>query len=114
MISNDAQRLIDAAIFLHNLTISPIECLAIVVLLLLSLGVSAIPGVAVVVGFFPLQGVLGRVVARIRQQTLSKTDARVRLMTDILQAMKLVKLYGWQKRNSNNWFVCNRLFFSDG
>jgi len=49
MISNDSSRLTESAFYLHNLTVSPFECLAIIALLLWKLGVSAIPGVVIIV-----------------------------------------------------------------
>jgi len=61
------------------------------------------------VGFFPIQGVLGQFISKMRHRAVAKTDARVRVMTDILQAMKLVKLYSWQKRNTSqrNYIILN-------
>jgi hypothetical protein len=40
---------------------------------------------------------VGRKMGEIRSKTIKITDHRVRLMNDILQAIKLVKLYCWEE-----------------
>jgi len=46
--------------------------------------------------FFPFQGVIGRTISRIKLETMKAVDHRVRLMSEILTAVKLVKLYAWE------------------
>jgi ATP-binding cassette subfamily C (CFTR/MRP) protein 4 len=41
---------------------------------------------------------MGKVFSRLRLQTAKKTDERVRLMSEILDAMRVIKMYAWESR----------------
>jgi hypothetical protein len=47
--------------------------------------------------YIPTQILLGRFISKQRREIASVTDLRVRSMNEILGAMKLVKLYCWEK-----------------
>jgi len=47
--------------------------------------------------FFPFQGLVGRTIAKFRRATMKAVDFRVRLMTEVLFSIKLVKLYAWEE-----------------
>ncbi|KAJ8298099.1 hypothetical protein KUTeg_024630 [Tegillarca granosa] len=45
---------------------------------------------------YQLQACLTRIVAKIRKKVLVYTDKRVRKMTEVLNSMKLIKMYAWE------------------
>ena len=53
------------------------------------------------VAFIPVQGRVGKILGQIRQKAAKITDHRVSLMSEILKAMKLIKLYAWEDRFSS-------------
>ena len=114
MISTDSARLDRFSAFGHNLWVSPIQ-LAIGIGLLIGnvrfflvfyvsvltsmfsqLGYSALVGLGVLILGFPLQVVLVRVMFNQRKKGVKLTDKRVRLTTEVLQGIRLIKLYGWE------------------
>ena len=45
----------------------------------------------------PLQSWMGRQFAKLRVETAIKTDRRIRLMNEIINGMKVIKMYTWEK-----------------
>ena len=45
----------------------------------------------------PLQTWVGRQFGKLRAQTAGKTDRRIRLMNEIVNGMKVIKMYTWEK-----------------
>ncbi|KAI8498944.1 Multidrug resistance-associated protein 4, partial [Branchiostoma belcheri] len=84
--------------FLHYLWIAPAQVATVVSLLWLDLGLSALVGV---VGFvlllLPVQTLLGRLFSKIRAETAKRTDNRVRTMNEIISAIRVIKMYTWEK-----------------
>ena len=57
-----------------------------------------IPQAAVLlVSAVPFQSWMGRQFAKLRVETATKTDKRIRLMNEIINGMKVIKMYTWEK-----------------
>jgi ABC-type multidrug transport system fused ATPase/permease subunit len=114
--SNDTSRIYDAMRYGHTIWLtpfiiigalelspsdncrSPFSYLVNAGLLVQQVGwAAAIIGSAVCLLVIPVQTVIGRLIGSIKRATLPVTDERVRLMHEILSAIKLVKLYNWEK-----------------
>ncbi|KAF8066646.1 multidrug resistance-associated ABC transporter [Lyophyllum atratum] len=96
MISTDATRLDRFAAFGHNLWVSPIQIIIGIGLLLGNLGYSALVGLGVLLLGFPIQMILVKVMFAQRQKGVKITDTRVRLTTEVLQGIRLIKFYAWE------------------
>lgn len=96
MISTDSARLDRFSAFGHNLWVSPIQLAIGVGLLIGNLGYSALVGLGVLILGFPLQIMLVRVMFNQRKKGVKLTDKRVRLTTEVLQGIRLIKLYAWE------------------
>ena len=59
------------------------------------LGVSMFAGVGVMVLMIPINGVIARISKSLQKKQMKNKDARTRLMTEILNNMKSIKLYAW-------------------
>ncbi|XP_019646601.1 PREDICTED: multidrug resistance-associated protein 4-like isoform X1 [Branchiostoma belcheri] len=98
LLSNDVNRFDQVPMFLHYLWIAPAQVATVVSLLWLDLGLSALVGV---VGFvlllLPVQTLLGRLFSKIRAETAKRTDNRVRTMNEIISAIRVIKMYTWEK-----------------
>ena len=44
----------------------------------------------------PFQSWMGRQFAKLRVETATKTDKRIRLMNEIINGMKVIKMYTWE------------------
>jgi len=96
LITNDSQRLIEFFLYGHFLWSAPFLCLVVVVLLMIEVGIAALPGLVTLLFFFLMQYYLGRLSLTVRNKAIVRTDERVRTMNEVLTAVKMVKLYAWE------------------
>ncbi|CAG0881126.1 unnamed protein product, partial [Darwinula stevensoni] len=97
LLSNDVNRFDQSVIYLHYLWIGPIQAIISTVILWLEFGISSLSGIAFLILFASSQGQMGRWFSRLRSMTAKKTDERVQLMNEILNAMRVIKMYAWEK-----------------
>jgi len=93
----DAQRISDFAQFIHVTWAAPIQVIVTVVLLYIYIGPSAFVGLAMAVVTIPLQSWLVKKQAALRKRGVGITDQRVKLINEVLQGIKAVKFYAWEK-----------------
>ncbi|KAI0085949.1 multidrug resistance-associated ABC transporter [Irpex rosettiformis] len=96
MISTDATRLDRSTAFSHNLWAAPLQITIGIGLLVGNLGYSALVGLGILSLGLPVQMALIRVMFRQRKKGVDITDQRVRLITEVLQAIRLLKYYVWE------------------
>lgn len=63
---------------------------------LFQLGPSALAGLAILIVGFPLQRLLTRRLLPLRRALLAHTDARVRMVGELLQGVRLIKAFAWE------------------
>jgi len=91
----DTQRLQDLTQYGQQLWSAPFQ----IVLCMLSLynlvGLSMFAGVGAMIIMIPINGVIARLMKSLQKRQMKNKDARTRLMTEILNNMKSIKLYAW-------------------
>ncbi|KAF9946186.1 Multidrug resistance-associated protein 1, partial [Mortierella alpina] len=92
----DAQKWIIASNYMPLLITVPFELAIGIYLLYRILGWSLLAGLAVVGISMPIQGKLATFMTDFANAKLKRMDERLRLMTEILTNIKIVKLYGWE------------------
>ncbi|KAJ3847227.1 multidrug resistance-associated ABC transporter [Lentinula lateritia] len=97
MISTDADRIDKFCMYGHHLWIAPTQLIIAVGLLIATLGYSALVGLGVLIFSLPIQTVLVIVIMKQRRKGVKITDSRIRLTTEVLQGIRLLKLYAWEK-----------------
>ncbi|KAF9948009.1 hypothetical protein BGZ70_002404 [Mortierella alpina] len=96
LMSTDTSR-IDTAMLSIMLVISvPIYTIVIVGLLVHLLGASALLGAAILILVNPIQGWIMSKLAPIRKQASEYTDSRIRLTSEVLQGIKVIKFFAWE------------------
>lgn len=80
---------------LHLLWSSPLRIVVSLVLLYQLLGPASLIGLALLFLLFPLQTRTVRAMARFRKAGITETDARIKLVTELLGGMRVVKTYSW-------------------
>ncbi|KAF9575849.1 hypothetical protein EC968_001232 [Mortierella alpina] len=96
LMSTDTSR-IDTAMLSIMLVISvPIYTVIIVGLLVHLLGASALLGAAILILVNPIQGWIMSKLAPIRKQASEYTDSRIRLTSEVLQGIKVIKFFAWE------------------
>uniref|UniRef100_A0A4X2LYT3 ATP binding cassette subfamily C member 6 n=1 Tax=Vombatus ursinus TaxID=29139 RepID=A0A4X2LYT3_VOMUR len=92
LFSRDAQQLMDLTVNLNILWSAPLQILMAIVLLWQELGPSVLAGVAVLVLVIPINALVAN---RLKIQTKNK-DQQIKLLNEVLQGIKILKLYAWE------------------
>ncbi|XP_076064714.1 multidrug-Resistance like Protein 1 isoform X2 [Oratosquilla oratoria] len=96
LMSVDAQRFMDLTTYLNMLWSSPLQiCLALYFLYGI-LGASVFAGLAVMIVLIPVNGFIANKVKKLQIKQMKNKDKRVKLMNEILNGMKVLKLYAWE------------------
>ncbi|XP_072025400.1 ATP-binding cassette sub-family C member 9-like [Amphiura filiformis] len=94
--STDATAMLFLFQWLHHLWAIPIQVVVTLILLYFELGASALIGASVFLIVFPLQMSIAGAVSKIQKDILEFADDRLKHSNELLQGMKLLKLYGWE------------------
>lgn len=96
----DQQRLSDLTQFGMQLWSAPFQITLCMLSLYQLVGVSMFAGVGVMILMIPLNGSIARMMKKLQIVQMHNKDSRTRLMTEILNNIKSIKLYAW-----NNAFM---------
>ncbi|XP_038063976.1 multidrug resistance-associated protein 4-like [Patiria miniata] len=96
LMTNDVQRFDMALIALHYLWLSPLQAVIVLALLWLEIGWACLPGYAVLILLLPIQAGMSKLFSKLRRKTAAHTDKRVGVMTEIINAMRVIKMYAWE------------------
>ncbi|KAJ5381565.1 Metal resistance protein YCF1 [Penicillium cataractarum] len=91
----DQQRLSDLTQFGTQLLSAPFQITLCMLSLYQLVGPSMFAGVGVMILMIPLNGVIARMMKKLQIIQMKNKDSRTRLMTEILNNMKSIKLYAW-------------------
>ncbi|GMF70933.1 unnamed protein product [Aspergillus oryzae] len=91
----DQQRLSDLTQFGTQLWSAPFQITLCMISLYQLVGVSMFAGIGVMILMIPLNGVIARMMKKLQLVQMKNKDSRSRLMTEILNNIKSIKLYAW-------------------
>ncbi|XP_020289981.1 multidrug resistance-associated protein 5-like isoform X2 [Pseudomyrmex gracilis] len=94
---NDSQRLFDVIIYGPMIISGPIVISCGVGYVLWFFEPIAIVGMIAFISFYPCQYLISRAATYFRSKIVTITDARVRLISEILECIKLIKMYSWER-----------------
>lgn len=96
LMSVDAQRFYELIIHLHIAWSGPLVIALCMFFLYDILGVAAFTGLAVLILLVPLNGFVATKLKYFQTKQMKKKDERIRMMSEILSGMKVLKLYAWE------------------
>jgi len=96
LFSSDGQRIFDMALFGPMIIGGPLVTVFGVFYMLFLLGPWALLGMATFFLFYPLQYGISRLMGFLRGKTVTLTDQRVQLMTEILRCIRFIKMCAWE------------------
>lgn len=96
LMSVDVQRLQDLTQYCHLIWSGPFQILLCLVSLYKLLGKSMWIGVIILVIMMPLNSLLMRILKRLQKVQMKNKDERSRLISEILNNIKSLKLYSWE------------------
>uniref|UniRef100_A0A5F8HF53 Multidrug resistance-associated protein 1 n=1 Tax=Monodelphis domestica TaxID=13616 RepID=A0A5F8HF53_MONDO len=96
LMSVDAQRFMDLATYINMIWSAPLQVILALYLLWLNLGPSVFAGVAVMILMVPLNAVMAMKTKTYQVAHMKSKDNRIKLMNEILNGIKVLKLYAWE------------------
>uniref|UniRef100_A0A6Q2Z4A9 ABC-type glutathione-S-conjugate transporter n=1 Tax=Esox lucius TaxID=8010 RepID=A0A6Q2Z4A9_ESOLU len=96
LVSADTQKLMDFVVYFNAVWLAPIEIALCLFFLWQHLGPSALAGIATVILIFPLNGFIAKKRSKLQVQ-MKYMDGRIKLMNEILNGIKILKFYAWEK-----------------
>eukprot|EP00283_Hemiselmis_rufescens_P014305 CAMPEP_0173443524 /NCGR_PEP_ID=MMETSP1357-20121228/30032_1 /TAXON_ID=77926 /ORGANISM="Hemiselmis rufescens, Strain PCC563" /LENGTH=1295 /DNA_ID=CAMNT_0014409445 /DNA_START=9 /DNA_END=3896 /DNA_ORIENTATION=- len=102
LMSVDVQRLTDLIPYLHSLLwSSPLQILISMVLLYRLVGVSSLVGLAVMLAIMPINAKILLTLRSLQEGNMKEKDKRVKTVSEILQSMKVIKMFAWEQPLTN-------------
>ncbi|KAJ7785936.1 hypothetical protein B0H16DRAFT_1681200 [Mycena metata] len=98
LVTTDLGNIVDSRDFLFVLLLIPLEVILCVIFLYNVLGWSSFVGMGVMVALFPLPGYVAKLVQTVQQQRLKRTDSRVQAVTETMNVLRMIKLFGWERQ----------------
>ncbi|PNF15053.1 Multidrug resistance-associated protein 9 [Cryptotermes secundus] len=98
LLSNDVNRFDSVTMWLHFVWIMPIQTVVVTYFIWEAVGWSALIGVlAIFLQTVPVQSYLSKLTSKLRLNIATRTDERVRLMSEIISGIKVIKMYAWER-----------------
>ncbi|RCH98429.1 ATP-binding cassette, sub-C (CFTR MRP), member 9, partial [Rhizopus stolonifer] len=94
--SVDAQRLMDLCTYFHIVWSGPFQIVIALCFLYNTMGPSTGAGVGVLLLSIPLNTIIARKMRALQKTQMGNKDARVKLMNEILNGIRVIKLYAWE------------------
>lgn len=96
LMSTDTYRIDQASGWFHIIWTYPVAIIVTMVLLIINLTYSALPGIGLFLLSVPIMGMVVRLLFARRANINKLTDKRVSLTQEVLQAIRFVKYYAWE------------------
>ncbi|XP_061309783.1 multidrug resistance-associated protein 1-like isoform X3 [Pezoporus flaviventris] len=96
LMSADTQQLMEMAVNLNLLWSAPFQIIMAVVFLWKELGPSVLAGVALLLLVIPINALIAAKVKRLKKSQMKNSDQRVKLLSEMLHGIKILKLYAWE------------------
>jgi len=96
LIAKDVEKIAEACLSLQYLWSGIFETFAVFAVCFILLGATILPGFGVMIVFMIVQYWLGMSVAFRKKKLAVVSERRISLMEEIMRAIKLIKIYGWE------------------
>ncbi|KAL2082928.1 hypothetical protein ACEWY4_020701 [Coilia grayii] len=96
LMSADAQRFNDITNFIHLLWSCPLQIILSIFFLWQELGPSVLAGLGVMILMAPINVLLATKSRNFQAENMKLKDKRMKIMNEILNGMKILKLYAWE------------------
>ncbi|KAJ7578610.1 P-loop containing nucleoside triphosphate hydrolase protein [Mycena floridula] len=98
LVTTDLENISFAREFLRSFLYVPFSIFTGVYFLYLLLGWAAFAGLAVMILMLPIPGLISSAIRKAKKTQLLKTDARVQTVTETLNVLRMVKMFGWERK----------------
>ncbi|GLB36501.1 putative atp-binding cassette [Lyophyllum shimeji] len=98
LVTTDLSNIVDSRDFLLVLIYMPLQITLCTIFLYVLLGWSAFVGLATILLLFPVPGYVAKRIQDVQVVRLKATDARVQTVTEIMNVLRMIKLFGWERK----------------
>ncbi|KAI0819311.1 multidrug resistance-associated ABC transporter [Trametes gibbosa] len=99
LIASDLKSITDAnGVWLILLVQAPVKLVVSIVFMYNVLGLSAFVALGTLVVLIPIPGYISGWIQLFQKKMIGKTDARVQLIHEVLNVVRMIKLFGWEQR----------------
>ncbi|PBK69165.1 hypothetical protein ARMSODRAFT_1019154 [Armillaria solidipes] len=98
LVTTDLGNIVDARDFLLIGIYVPVQITLCICFLYIVLGWSAFVGLAFIIVMLPIPGFVAKFTQTVQEQRLKKTDGRVQTVTETMNVLRMIKLFGWEKK----------------
>lgn len=96
LMSVDAQRFMDLTAYINMIWSAPLQIVLALYFLWEVLGPAVLAGLAVMIILIPVNGLIANKVKTLQIRQMKSKDERVKLMNEVLNGIKVLKLYAWE------------------
>ncbi|XP_009863211.1 PREDICTED: multidrug resistance-associated protein 1-like, partial [Apaloderma vittatum] len=96
LMSADAQQLMELTVNINLLWSAPFQIVMAVLFLCKELGPSVLAGIAVLLLVIPINALVAAKMKKLKKSQMSYSDQRVKLLSEMLHGIKILKLYAWE------------------
>ncbi|KAJ3321041.1 hypothetical protein HDU76_000167 [Blyttiomyces sp. JEL0837] len=96
LVATDSNRIETFMTFIHIIWTAPIQVFIIVAFLYAQIGWASLIGVSLLFILTPVQGLLFKKLMLIRKTVAPLTDQRVKLTTEVLNGIRVIKFFAWE------------------
>ena len=96
MFSNDTKQMESFLFFVLNTLVAPLQIIVCLILIYQQVQEATFVGLGYMILLFPLNGILFGTMNAIRKCKVLLTDARVKLMNEVLGGIRIIKFYAWE------------------
>ncbi|NXI60347.1 MRP7 protein, partial [Chloroceryle aenea] len=104
--STDTSRLVNFCLSLHEVWSLPFQFAITLYLLYQQVGIAFLGGLALALLLVPINKVIANCIMMNNQEMLKQKDTRVKLMTEFLCGIRVIKFYAWEKHFSTRINAC--------
>ncbi|KAK5969866.1 Multidrug resistance-associated protein 1 [Trichostrongylus colubriformis] len=101
LMSVDIQRLQDMTTFVMLFWSAPLQVILSIVFLWRILGVAVIAGLVILIAMVPINSYISVKMRNCQVQQMKYKDERLKMMSEVLNGIKVLKLYAWEKSMEN-------------
>ncbi|KAF5377185.1 hypothetical protein D9615_006331 [Tricholomella constricta] len=98
LVTTDLANIVESRDFLLVLIYIPLQITLCIVFLYFVLGWSAFVGLATILLLFPIPGYVAKRIQDVQVVRLKATDARVQTVTETMNVLRMIKLFGWETK----------------
>ncbi|XP_074649425.1 multidrug resistance-associated protein 1-like isoform X1 [Tubulanus polymorphus] len=104
LMSVDAQRFLELTMYLNMIWSAPFQITVSMYFLWYTLGPAVLAGLGVMILMLPINAVLAHFTRKFQIAQMKEKDERIKLMNEVLNGIKVLKLYAWEES-----FMCRIL-----